>query len=194
MIVPLPQTYRCREGAPLLLRVDTDIFSKRYFTSCLDCHFCHDSCCAYGADVDVENVGRIDAAAGALEAYTEVPRSRWFTGEYREDGEFPGGRFTRTQVVDGACTFRNRAGRGCLIHGFSMARGLDYHALKPMVCSLFPLTFDDGLLRPSNEIRDGSLVCRDTGPTLYRGVRDEVRHYFGDGLLVELDRFEALTR
>ena len=31
----------------------------------------------------------------------------------------------------------------------------------------------------------------DTGPTLYRGVREELRYYFGEGLVLALDAVEA---
>jgi hypothetical protein len=33
-----------------------------------------------------------------------------------------------------------------------------------------------------------------TGPTLYRGIREEVRYYFGDELIAVLDAMEAGTR
>jgi hypothetical protein len=77
-----------------------------------------------------------------------------------------------------------------MIHSYALGRGLDYHEIKPMVCSLFPVTFDYGLLHPSNEIVDRSLQCIDDGPTLYRGVRDEIAYYFGAELVAELDALE----
>ena len=30
-----------------------------------------------------------------------------------------------------------------------------------------------------------------TGPSLYDGARDELRYYFGDGLIAELDELKA---
>ena len=60
-----------------------------------------------------------------------------------------------------------------------------------MVSILFPVTFDYGLLHPSNEIEDRSLQCYGDGPTLYRGVRDEIAWYFGAGARRELDGMEA---
>src|SRR4051812_44320761 len=83
MIVPLQRSFRGCQGTPVLRRVDTAIFTRRYFMSCLGCDFCHDSCCAYGADVDVENVGRIGAIADDLEGFTGTSRSQWFTGEFQ---------------------------------------------------------------------------------------------------------------
>jgi hypothetical protein len=167
------------------------IFRHAYFMNCLQCTYCNDSCCQYGVDVDAENVARLEALADEIERFTGVARDRWFTGEWTNDAEFPGERHTRTRVEDGACVFRNRAGRGCTIHAFALARGIDYHELKPMVSVLFPITFDAGLLHPSSEIEDRSLQCYADGPTIYRGVRSEIAWYFGSPLVDELDALEA---
>jgi NAD-dependent dihydropyrimidine dehydrogenase PreA subunit len=187
----LSRPYACRWGAPVVDRVDTAIFVQRYFVHCMKCEYCHDSCCQYGADIDVENVARVEAHAAELEQYTGVARDRWWTGGWTDDSEFPGGKQTRTAVQDGACVFRSRRGRGCMLHSFALERGLDYHDLKPMVSSLFPVTFDWGLLHPSNEIADRSLQCIDDGPSLYRGVRGEIEWYFGRELVAELDAIEG---
>jgi hypothetical protein len=191
VIHALSRPYACRWGAPVIDRVDTAIFFRRYFMKCMDCNYCGDSCCQYGSDVDVENVARVDALAADIETFTGVTRDRFWTGEWNDDKEFPGGRQTRTRVEDGACVFRNRAGRGCMLHSYALERGIDYHELKPMVASLFPVTFDYGLLHPSNEIADRSLQCIDDGPTLYDGVRDEIVWYFGVELAAELDALRA---
>ena len=191
VIRPFSRPYPTRWGAPVVDRVDTAIFVRTYFMNCMQCTYCHDSCCQYGVDVDVQNVARLEARADDIARFTGVPRERWFTDEWVDDKEFPGGRQTRTRVEDGACVFRNRKGRGCMLHSYALERGVDYHDVKPMVSALFPLTFDYGLLHPSNEIVDRSLQCIDDGPTLYRGVRDEVEWYFGKEIVTELDAFEA---
>jgi Fe-S-cluster containining protein len=200
VIRPLSKPYVCRGGAPVIDRVDTAIFVRTYFMDCMGCSYCHDSCCQYGADVEGDIMPRVMAHADAIEAYTSVPRDRWFRGgasvEWTPDGEFPGGRQTRTRIEieggEGACVFRSKTARGCMLHSFALGRGLDYHEVKPMVCSLFPVTFDDGLLHPSNEIEDRSLQCIDDGPSLYEGVRDEIAYYFGPELVAELDALRAL--
>jgi hypothetical protein len=158
---------------------------------CMECSYCFDSCCAFGVDVDATNVARLDAHREGLEAFTGIPRARWFADGWTEDPEFPGGRHTRTRVEGGACVFRNRRGRGCLIHSYAASRGLDYHELKPMVSVLFPVTFDGGLLHASSEIEDRSLQCYGDGPTVYRGVREEIAWYFGRELVGELDALES---
>jgi hypothetical protein len=178
---------------PVVDRVETTIFVHTYFVHCMQCTYCGDSCCQYGVDVDADNVARIEARADDIERYTGVSRDRWFTGEWTNDAEYPGGRHTRTGVQDGACVFRSRAARGCRIHSFALESGVDYHELKPMVSVLFPITFDRGLLHPSAEIQDRSLQCYGDGPTLYRGVRREVAWYFGEALVAELDELERMA-
>lgn len=190
MIRALSRSYACRWGVPVVDRVDTAIFVRRYFMKCMQCSYCFDSCCQYGVDVDAPNVERLRARAAELERFAGVPRDRWFTEAWTDDAEFPGGRHTRTRVEDGACVFRSRTARGCTIHSYALEAGLDYHELKPMVSVLFPVTFDGGLLHPSNEIEDRSLQCIDDGPSLYRGVRDEIAWYFGAPLVAELDGLE----
>jgi hypothetical protein len=191
VIYALRRSYACRWRVPIVAHVDEAIFVQRYFVHCLQCTYCFDSCCQYGVDVDQENVVRLRRHGVDLERYTGVSPDRWFSGEWSDDPEFPGGRHTRTRVEEGACVFRSRAARGCMIHSFALDRGLDYHDLKPMVSVLFPVTFDQGLLHPATEIKDGTLQCAGDGPTLYRGIRSEIPWYFGHDLVAELDAIEA---
>ncbi len=156
----------------------------------MDCAFCHDWCCQFGVDVDRYHVDRILAHADALEAYVGLSRTRWFTGAVEPESDSPGGETWRTAVVDGACVFLNRQGRGCRLHAFCLEQGIDHHELKSLVDGLFPLTFEEGVLCPADEALSGELVCLDTGPTLYRGMREELRYYFGDELVGVLDGFE----
>ncbi len=190
VIRALSRPYKSRDGVPVVDRVDLAIFRARYFVQCMECSYCFDSCCAYGTDVDAPTVERLRAEGKALEDFTGVTRDRWFTETWEHDPDTPGGRSTRTAVEDGACVFRNKSGRGCLIHSYALSKKRDYHDLKPMVAVLFPVTWDEGLLHPSNEIEDRSLQCIDDGPTVYRGVRSEIEWYFGPELVRELDELE----
>lgn len=189
----LDNAFPSRYGVPTIARVDTRVFTARYFTHCLDCGFCRDACCQHGVDVDLLHVAAIDRHAAALEAYTGVARDAWFTDEDESDPELPGGGSKRTRVVDGRCVFHRRGGRGCSLHAYCEERGMDYHELKSIVDCLFPLTYYDDVLCPALEIDDRSLVCMGSGPTLYRGIRDEVRYYFGDQCVAAMDRVEAVT-
>jgi hypothetical protein len=190
-IIALPRPFPSRDGVPVIARVDSRLFTERYFTHCLQCGFCHDWCCSYGVDIEMPRAEAILRHAPALEAYTGIPRARWFEEEIERDADFPGGGAMRTRVEDGHCVFLNRAGRGCLIHAFCLERGMDYHELKGLVDCLFPATFAGDLLCAADEVTDGELVCMDQGPTLYRGVRGELAYYFGDACVAALDAIEA---
>ena len=192
LLLELPRAFPARYGAPVLRSVDPEIFRRRYFTHCLECSFCNDWCCQFGVDVDRQHADQILAHADALEAFLGVPRDQWFSGEVEQDADVPGGETWRTRVVDGACVFLNRTGRGCRLHAFCVEQGIEHRELKSIVDVLFPLTFEDGVLCAATEAADEELVCLRTGPTLYRGVRSEIAYYFGQALIGELDRLEAI--
>ena len=188
MIIPLSKPYVCRYGNPVIDRVDSQIFELKYFAHCMACNFCNDWCCWHGADVDAYNAERLNAKADELEKYIGVPREEWFDlSETCEDDEAPGKTWFRTSVKNGACVFLNPQGRGCMLHSFSVQKNLDYHDFKPLVCAIFPLTFEEGLLVYADEIEEKSLVCADQGLSLFEGVRNELEYYFGEQMVRELD-------
>ncbi|MBN9546853.1 MAG: hypothetical protein J0I19_15410 [Alphaproteobacteria bacterium] len=187
----LSAPHPCVMGGPVLKAVDPRIFTLRYFTYCMDCGFCRDACCEHGVDVDLGNAARLRELPRDFHDRIAEPQDRWFTSDIVKDAEFPGGEHVRTRIHDGACVFRNEGARGCAIHGYCLEQGLDYHLYKPMVSVLFPVTFEHGVLTPSGEAADGSLVCSGQGPSLYDGAREELRYYFGPGLIAELDALKA---
>jgi hypothetical protein len=186
-LVQLSRSYTATVGAPTIGSVDASIFTRRYFAHCMACTFCHDACCAHGVDVDDRVATAILEQAERIEAVVGVPRNEWFTGPAEPDVDAPGGAIRRTAVRDGYCVFHDPQGRGCLLHAYALASGQDYHDLKPIVSTLFPVTFGDGALLLSEELEDGTLVCAGEGPTAYAAARPELAHYFGDGFVRELD-------
>ena len=186
-LVSLSRSYTASAGAPTIAAVDRAIFARRYYAQCMACGFCADSCCAHGVDVD----GAVEAAlmedAAAIERYTGIPSSAWFRDAAERDDDAPGGTLRRTAVRDGYCVFHTPGGRGCMLHAYAVATGRDYHALKPMVSTLFPVTFGEGALVVSDELENGTLVCGGDGPTAYEAARAELAYYFGESLISELD-------
>ena len=187
--IPLSRAYPSRDGAPVLTHVDPAIFRRTYFGACMACGFCHDACCTHGVDVEEPRVAAILGHADALEPIVGTPRAGWFTPVAEPDPEFPGGAYRRTAVVEGACVFKNRRGRGCLLHAYCLETGRDYHTLKPLVSTLFPLSVAHGTLLLADELDDPTqpLVCGGAGPTVYTVQRSELAYYFGDALVLELD-------
>lgn len=177
-------------SSTVLKQVDTDIFRLRYFGHCMQCIHCMDSCCQYGCDVNLKERDRILAVSEALAPHVQAPVEKWFSEEVRVDPDYETGRYVRTQVFEGACALLRRDGRGCGVHHYAVVSGLDYHAIKPLVCWLFPVTWDQGLLRPSYDITD-DLACKGSGPLVYDMAREEIGVVFGAALIAELDQLRA---
>ncbi|MFT3708596.1 MAG: DUF3109 family protein [Archangium sp.] len=172
--------------------VETDIFTLRYFGRCMQCTFCHDGCCQYGCDVNLKERDRILAVKDELATFVVTKPDEWFTTEEKEDPEYESGKFVRARAKNGRCVFAAKSGRGCGIHAFAAATGRDYHSIKPVVCWLFPVTWDKGVLRPSSDVHD-DLICRGSGPTLYEFARDELKVAFSAALVEELDSILATS-
>ncbi len=129
MILQLSRNYSCCYKTPVISYIDTDIFNVKYASSCMECKFCNDSCCSYGVDVDFSCLSHIREHQIELERYVGISSDIWFDIEQYCD-EYPEGGFVRARVVDGACVFLNRKGRGCLLHAYSLEIGTDYHLLN----------------------------------------------------------------
>ncbi len=177
---------------PQLSHVDSEVFTLRFFGACMACTFCNDGCCQYGCDVNVGERDRILALKDELAPHVSVPPDRWFSTEVHEDAEYPTGKFVRANSEKGACVFLNRKTRGCSIHAFALATGRDYHQIKPMVCWMFPVCWDQKVLRPNSDVKD-DLICAGKGMTLYEAAREELRLVFGDNLVRQLDVLSAQT-
>ena len=191
--MPLSRSYAAREGSPVLTHVAPRIFTLTYFQPCMECTFCNDQCCSYGVAVDLPNKARIMEHAAGIRPYTTGAEADWWLDNVCDDPDFPGSRALDTKVVGRGCAFLRPNGRGCGIHAYCLERGIDYHDLKPIYCSLFPLTVDASYLVPSCEVDEKSLKCVDRGTSIYRGSRPEVLFYFGEELVAELDALERKT-
>src|SRR3954465_5632437 len=119
----LSRNYAPRVGVMVVDRIDARLFTATYFAACMDCTFCQDSCCQYGATVDLPMRDAILARAAELEPIVGRPSSAWFDDDFIEDADYAGGGYVRTRVFDRRCVFLNRRGRGCLLHGHALAKG-----------------------------------------------------------------------
>lgn len=191
MILKLSKCYQSIHGLPVIHSIDTEIFEKTYFMHCMECKFCNDQCCTYGSIVDMKNFRRIMKYADELEKFTGIKRRNWFyPGTRKWDNEFPGHIYTRTSRRKNACIFLNRNSKGCMLHSFAYEKGLDYHLFKPLFCSIFPVTFNEGVLVTPEEVDDNTLACLGKGPNLYHGARDALIYYFGEKMVDNIDMIE----
>src|SRR3972149_7412855 len=157
---------------------------------CLQCTFCKDQCCEWGADIDMLNVNRIMKHKDELEEFTGIQSEKWFDESIKKwDHEYPGGDYTRTSYIEEKkyCVFHDSNSRGCMLHSFALNKAVDFHELKPFFCSMFPVTYDEGVLTTPEEIDEKLTACLGDGPSLYNGARDAIRYYFGDEIILELD-------
>jgi Fe-S-cluster containining protein len=185
---------------PRFRSVWSSIFTRRLVADCMT-HRCTmvethseklDACCQYGCDVDLGERAAIEARGAEIRALLrpEVKDARWFEPDEEEDPDYPSGRVVRTEVHDGGCIFLAHDRRGCAIHRAALEGGWDFRGVKPGICRLFPLSYEDDAIVIADEYPEYSCAHVD-GPTLYRITRDALADLFGEALVVALDRAEA---
>lgn len=187
-IIPLTREYA--SGNMVISFVHRDIFLKTYFARCLECNFCHDWCCSFGADVDIQNVEKIQQRREEILPFVRPPEGEWFEAEYEYYEEYDGNQYTRINPQGPRCVFISKDQRGCGLHRYALSKQMDYHEIKPLVCILFPLSFGEGILSLAPELDDDSLICSGSGCSAYQSIRNELEYYFGREFVEELDGVE----
>ena len=161
------------------------LFHDRCFPDCLAFDACHDVCCSYGCDVDRAEVDRILVIKEELEPLLKIPARRWFKQKWTKDADFPSGEFTRSRVRHGKCVFYAHNLRGCMLHRYATMKGIDPHQIKPMVCFLFPATWETGNLLVAGFL--SGLPCSARGVSVFEAQKREISYYFGRDLVTELE-------
>lgn len=187
-VIPLSREYV--SGNMAISFLHRDIFLKIYFARCLECTFCHDWCCSFGADIDIQNVEKIRQHREEILPFVRPPEGEWFDSKYTYYEEYAGNQYTRINTQGPRCVFISKDQRGCGLHRYAIRKGMDYHEIKPLVCILFPLSFEEGILSTAAELDENSLVCSGAGDSAYRAMRSELEYYFGRGFVEELDGIE----
>jgi Fe-S-cluster containining protein len=185
---------------PRFRSVWASIFTRRLAPDCMT-HQCTmvetgheklDACCQYGCDVDLGERAAIEARAGDIRALLrpEVKDVRWFDPVEEVDADYPSGKVVRTEVYRDGCIFLAHDRRGCAIHRAALEHGWDFRGVKPAICRLFPLSYEEDAIVIADEYPEYS--CAHTaGPTLYRITRDALADIFGEALVVAMDDAEA---
>ena len=188
---------------PRFHKVLAAVFTKQIVGDCMS-HSCRmvdrpdrpdvwlDACCQYGCDVDLAERAAIEQRAPQIRSLlrASVADQRWFELDEWEDADYPSGRVVRSEVAEGGCIFLAHDKRGCAIHRAAIEQGWDYREAKPMICRLYPLSYEGELIMIAEEYAEYS--CAFTGgPTVYRAARDALRDAFGPELIVQLDAAEA---
>lgn len=180
--------------------VDANIFTSTLVADCMS-HRCRevapdrerlDACCQYGADVDLGERDRILDHRDQLMALLrpDARASAWFTTDIVADADFPSGQHVRTAPYGGGCIFLSHDGRGCAIHRAALEAGWDFRGVKPHVCRLFPITYDQTSILMSDDYVDYSCAQQANAPSVYRVQRDTLGDVFGEALMLALDAVE----
>lgn len=199
---------------PAIDRVDGDIFTFTFAPDCMT-HRCrcvtednrarNDACCQHGADVLIPEKAAILRRSTEIASVLRDGRrdpTQWFDERDPElDPDAPEGIILRTATSDlsddtSGCVFLEHTGeRGCGLHRAALVHGFSPLEVKPRVCRLYPLSWDKHSLGLSPDF-DRYSCANDTGPSVYRVMREAVRQIFDDELIAELDRLEekALRR
>jgi Fe-S-cluster containining protein len=151
-----------------------------------------DACCQYGCDVDLYEREAILARADDIRPLLrqEVRDGAWFDDEIEEDSDYPSGKVVRTALHEERCLFLAHDRRGCAIHRAALERNWDFRGVKPAICRLFPLSYEDDTIVIADEYPEYSCAHVD-GPTLYRITRDALADIFDPALVAALDAAEA---
>jgi len=165
-VISLSRKYVGVGGAPEISQVSPWLFIEMVSSSCVGCG----RCCSNGCDVEFPALGKILNLAESIQGFDY---DLWFETPCL-DLEFPGGGFVRASVQNGTCVFQ-RDGK-CVLHSFS--------GCKPLVCRLFPITFDLGILKVAADI-----PCRGLEVSVYARAQQDLLSIFGRDLIQELDRF-----
>src|SRR5687767_8637238 len=187
---------------PRFRHVWASVFTRRLVADCMT-HSCKmvdrephldklDACCQYGCDVDLLERDAIVARESDIRPLlrAEVQALPWFDDEVEVDPDYPSGKVVRTSVHDDGCLFLAHDRRGCAIHRASIERGWDFRGVKPAICRLFPLSYEEDTILIADEYPEYSCAHVD-GPTLYRITRDTLSDVFGAPLVAAMDAAEA---
>jgi Fe-S-cluster containining protein len=187
---------------PRFRRAQRSIFTERMVPDCMT-HQCRmvdednelllDACCQYGADTDTAERDAILARRDEIGALLRdgAADAPWFEELEEEDPDFPSGKVVRTATFNGGCVFLSHDKRGCAIHRAGLEGGWDLHGVKPHVCRLFPLSYDNEAIVMSDDYPAYSCAYDPGAPTCYRVARPDVEVIFGPELVAALDAAEA---
>jgi hypothetical protein len=191
MIIKLSHDYASCNGKPIIKYVDDTIFTQHAFCS-LNCmnDNCDDWCCHRGEDVSKNEINQIMKYEKQLQPFLAVSLKDCFGDNFTDDDEdYPDGGYTRIKAINNKCVFLQD--KGCLLHKIALENNVDFHEIKPMPGSLFPISFNFGLLQPSHEIVWNLDDCVDFGKTIYQSAINDIKYYFGQEFINELDIYET---
>lgn len=161
------------------IKVDPKLFTFKF--SCL----CNGECCHYGVYADLKEYERIISIKDEIVELMDETQSTvvkdWFEDPI-EDSDFDSGVAVGTQLVNGKCSFLDKAGL-CVLQKLAMKKNLNKWEYKPYYCILFPLTIYEGILTIDDEHIDRLKYCNKypvNGESIFEQCKEEIIFIFGE--------------
>ena len=166
--------------------VDIESLRTTFPVSC-DLSKCGGKCCKDGVGIDVREMDVILANKLLFIPYMKKNKqdpSLWFECP-GEDDDYPSGRYIDTRVMEGNCIFHDDT-HGCAMEAAAMKLGLHRWTYKPLYCLLYPLVYEDGMLKLDTWHTD--LWCHVTKKesAIIHTCRNELTYVFGEAFYRKL--------
>lgn len=146
---------------------------------------CTSQCCQHGVYVDIRERDDILAHKDIIKQYMDETQSTdertWFEMSEEDDVDFPSGKCTGTEVINGKCAFLDRLGR-CSIQLASTEQGGHKWEMKPLFCILFPLTIAEGVVTFDDMLDQEQQCCtlvENFTTPMYEACKEELLYVFG---------------
>ncbi|HSL89576.1 MAG TPA: DUF3109 family protein [Ignavibacteriaceae bacterium] len=174
-------------------KIKNIFIDPKIFTFKFGCK-CQGECCNYGVFTDQKEAEFIisikDKIIPLMDDSQTEDVSKWFEPP-EEDEDFDSGFAVGTEIINGKCTFLDKAGL-CTLQKLAILEGKHQWEYKPMYCVLFPLTIFEGAITIDDEHIDRLKYCNKVDVydlTIYEACRDELKHFFGNEAFAELEKY-----
>lgn len=173
------------------LKIDPKIFTFKFSCKCTG------ECCHYGVYTDLKEHNHIieikDKIIPLMDETQPKNYKVWFE-EPEKDDTFDSGVAVGTDLYNDKCVFLDKDGL-CTLQKLAMIEEVDKWNYKPLYCILYPLTIFENTLTIDDEHMERLKTCNISNnlqTSIYESCREELRHYFGEDGLEEIEEYKAM--
>jgi len=173
------------------LKIDPKIFTFKFSCKCTG------ECCHYGVYTDLKEHNHIIEIRNKIIPLMDETQPKnykvWFE-EPEKDDTFESGVAVGTDLYNDKCVFLDKNGL-CTLQKLAMIEGVDKWNYKPLYCILYPLTIFENTLTIDDEHMERWKTCNiinSQQSSIYESCREELRHFFGEDGLAEIEEYKAM--
>lgn len=160
---------------------------KGCYASC-----CNDNCCRKGCDMDKETFDLIVQHKDKVEGLLGFNLDACFEAEWSGKADFLGRNSISTTVINGTCSFHVESGKGCVLWQMVCQYNCN-RRIVPSTCRLYPITWDNGVMRIVDGIEQ-ECNCIDPSNPTYSNLWETQKEAIKDIFFVRDDRHLILSR